>query len=1145
MSFHLTVAGSLEPLADSLAQLLAESPLADPFAPELLVTPAQGVRAWLGARLAHRLGAGPADTAGVVANLTEIFPATLVNRALGPAAEFGRWNTGPLTWAVYEVLLAKGRDGTGDYEEPADAVRAWAIADLFDRYTLYRQDMAVRWSEGKSVDAVGAALGEHQRWQQRLWMEVQAHLGGKSDAQIMRELIEQLRGGATLADLGADVPERVIIFGLASLPPPHLNVIAALSRSTEVHVYAPTASAQRWESLRAQSERPLALPILRVSDEAAALVGFGNPLVTSWGRTSREANVLLVNSAASVGATVIAPEVPVTPVSDTLLSRLQFDVRADRALPAPDDRLVIDPSTDQSLRWHRAYGPARQVEVLRDALLHLFEQTNADGSPTYQPRDVAVLCTDVERFAPLIEATFAGDPAHNLPSLPVRVADRTLQQENSLLDAASSLLSLLEGRFRATDVLAFVSRAPVRRGFGLSADAISRISEWVRATNIRWGLDPEDQSGERYGLPVGLGVHTWRDGLDQLLLGATMTDAGPRLGIADVAPFGDVEGSDVEIAGSLAEFINVLDTVTTQLRETTSVEQWCNALSAALSALCEVEDADGWMWRAVEKVIDTFRIEALVNDIPRQTLVESTQLASLLEARLVTGGGGRPRFETGAITVSGITALRGVPFPIVCVVGLDRDLGAGGLGSAEDLVLAQPCIGDRDSRGQQRAQFLDAVLSAGHQLLLFSTGNDVRTNTPLPPIVAVADLIDIVNATARTNDVNEKGEPVAAMSVLTTDHPRQSWSEKAFIPGALGVPGPWSFDEGARLAALQRRERTEDASWLTDPLPAPTNGEPGDPNNTVINLDDVLAALVNPAKTFLSDRLGVSVPSEQDEPDDHIPLELGNLESWSLANELLTQKLSTADVSPEWETVARRSGKVPPLSFGDAALNDAVNVVSGLLIKLATGVRSETLAFNSVAVDTSFTLDDGRTVRLVGSLPRVIDSVIVNISPSAIKDADRLVAWVQLAALALQEPNQIWRAIIVGKKNGRPAYDEYVLEDSADPSEILSIAIDLYERAMRDAVPAIPATTRTLFEKGLGAAASSWGGERGDRNDRWMAMLFGTDFDGLRSLPRRADEAGVGWPVNPRSRLHLWAERIWGNFNDTMSDEVAKKKRSA
>ena len=46
---------------------------------------------------------------------------------------------------------------------------------------------------------------------------------------------------------------------------------------------------------------------------------------------------------------------------------------------------------DDSIRVHSCHGRGRQVEVLRDAVLHLL----ADD-PTLEPRDVIVMCPDIE-----------------------------------------------------------------------------------------------------------------------------------------------------------------------------------------------------------------------------------------------------------------------------------------------------------------------------------------------------------------------------------------------------------------------------------------------------------------------------------------------------------------------------------------------------------------------------------------------------------------------------------------------------------------------------------------------------------------------------------------------------------------------------
>ncbi len=97
------------------------------------------------------------------------------------------------------------------------------------------------------------------------------------------------------------------------------------------------------------------------------------------------------------------------------------------------------------MQVHACHGPARQIDVLREVLLGLLED-----DPTLQPRDIVVMCPDIDTYAPLIVAGFglgevAGDchPAHRLR---VRLADRALTQTNPLLSVAAELLTIAETR---------------------------------------------------------------------------------------------------------------------------------------------------------------------------------------------------------------------------------------------------------------------------------------------------------------------------------------------------------------------------------------------------------------------------------------------------------------------------------------------------------------------------------------------------------------------------------------------------------------------------------------------------------------------------------------------------------------------------
>ena len=132
------------------------------------------------------------------------------------------------------------------------------------------------------------------------------------------------------------------------------------------------------------------------------------------------------------------------------------------------------------------------------------------------------------------------------------------------------------------------------------------------------------------------------------------------------------------IAGALAELVDRLHAAVRNLSTGSSVDDWCTAMAAALADLCAVPDTEAWQWRAVERVLEEVRAEATVEGVPRTAVIDPGDLSALVRARLA-GGAGRPRFGTGAVTVSSLTAQRGVPHRVVCLLGLDDDAGSGSL----------------------------------------------------------------------------------------------------------------------------------------------------------------------------------------------------------------------------------------------------------------------------------------------------------------------------------------------------------------------------------------------------------------------------------------------------------------------------------
>ena len=316
-----------------------------------------------------------------------------------------------------------GRDAR--HRRPRAPARRFAsvrhLAELFDRYALHRPEMVRAWAAGRDVDATGARLPADARWQAELWRRLRDRAGQPDPAERLEAACARLRAEPELVDL----PGRLSLFGLTRLPAGHLQVLRALGARRDVHLFLLHPSPALWERVAAAPR--IARRAEDVTRELPA-----NRLLASWGQDARELQLVLAGPSLPADAD---HHHETTAAGGTLLGRLQADVRADRPPPGPplpgrpDERLEL---ADRSVQVHACHGRARQVEVLRDAILHLLAE-----DPTLEPRDVIVMCPDIETFAPLIGATFGageaarrrrarGPPGPAAPGRPARPPRRPL-----------------------------------------------------------------------------------------------------------------------------------------------------------------------------------------------------------------------------------------------------------------------------------------------------------------------------------------------------------------------------------------------------------------------------------------------------------------------------------------------------------------------------------------------------------------------------------------------------------------------------------------------------------------------------------------------------------------------------------------------
>ncbi len=1075
---HLHHADRLEPLLDALAELLAVPP-ADPFEADVVAVPAAGIRDAAMVGLGRRLGASaPGSGDGIWANVEFLFPGRFMARAIGDPTRDGEpeldpWRLPRLTWAVLEELAA------GTVVVPgSDVEDRWAlarhIADLFDRYATQRARLVECWAAGVDSDGTHrddgspAPLDSSQQWQADLWRAVHARIGTPSPPERLPGLLQSIADGSVRPNL----PDRVAVFGVGSLAPTMQQVLVALAAQREVHVFLRHPSMQAWQ----RSPHRLAGG-LNVRANLDVTIAAAHPLLASWGRPALESRAMLHG----LPGVVEVPHESPPPSPGTVLGAVQHSIRVD-AKPEPVAGLVAD----GSLQVHACHGEVRQLEVLRDALGRAFVD-----DPTLQPHEVLVLCPALDRFGPLVEAVFAQGA---LP-LPVRVGDRSLTTDEPIVQAVQAALALVSGRATLSEVLALVQLEPVRQRFGWSIEQVEQIAEWSEQLGARWGLLPHHRTA--WGLPGELAAGTWRLVVDGLLAGVAMAAPTPRMVIGGVAPFDDLDTDDAALAGSLADLLARLVDLHDAVQGERPVAAWIELLHRTVDEFTHPGDDPSRRQQVHRELTDVVRAATSPLGGVDGSAAPCTVPLALADVRALLGDTlaerpGRLPLRSGSITVSSLVPQHGVPARVVCLLGLDDGALRAGTFDGDDILGLRPCVGERHPRHESRQLLLDALLSASDRCIITCNGADLTTNKELPFIVPLVELLETVDA------FGGGGEQRLSEHVVVR-HPRHGFDERALQPSVLppAVPHPFTFDP-AMLAAAQARRAARSADtastespWLLAPVPF-----------DVVELDELVEAVGNPARTYLQRRLDVSMPEEASVADDGLAISVTPLGTSALGRGLLAVRRQGGDAD-EWEATARLDGALPPGQLSTAVLSS---------------VRAEVVAFEESAAEWDIPLSGGDELlvdvvtpatlydtpvalsvrgKVAGVVPGPDGPRVVDLRFARPRPSFRLALALRVAAAQLHEPAHDWSGVLVTRaaEAGRKQLTTVTglcirgegEQRAANAHALLGTAAQLLAWARRDAVPFLD---RTSYHLAIGDLSAAYDLLDKDLDDRFQGLLW-------------------------------------------------------
>ena len=874
---------------------------ADPFTPLTIIVQNFGMGQWLKMRLAAH--------GGIAANVRALLPAQFLWQLYrGLVADARPHSESPfarerLAFRIMRLLkgpalapaVTRYLQGDGDED-----LRRYQLSDklagLFDQYLVYRPG----WMQDWRAPATGTKreARPHEAWQRELWRRLLADLPAAERhldrASLHQKAMAALKQGKPL---DPSLPQAITVFGLSTMPPMQLEALQALGERAQVDLYFLNPCEHYWGDLVSQKDkaRRSVRSLLKDKGEGRALADddyleLGNPILSSLGKQGREFFEMLteVDGIQSI-------ERFAAPTEDTALAWVKQDILGLAfggvfgAGASPEPRPLPEPD---SLQVHICHSRLREVETLRDRLLHLIAKR-----PDITLSDIIVMAPDMASYAPLVQAVF-GDPLH------YRISDRSHPEESPLLASFLQLLALPHSRFTAAEVLDLLESPAVARRFALSEADLALVAVWVRELAIRWELDGKAKA-DHWQLPPASG-NTWRFGMDRLLLGfARAASQGVWQGMLAQ----EISPQEAELVAKLAAILERLGRCRQELSDARPLADWRRLAQALLDDFFDPRE---------EEVLEAERIREALDALA--TAGEAAACAEALSfslfRHLMATQLDRPQtgaaFLSGGITFATLVPMRSIPFKVVCLLGLnDRDYPRDRHPLSFDLMQGQHQKGDRSRKLDDRYLFLEALLSAQEVFYLSYVGRGVRDNEPKPPSVVVAEWRAYLEA--------------IFTGFAPMEHPLQPFSPRLYAGDARQSFSPvWQRSQAGRR---------EEPPFIAQPLPP-------DPALAPSSAAQVSRFLAHSARHFLQQRLGVYFEQEALELGDAEPFSLDPLARYQLADRALAALVAGQGLDA-WQETQLATGRVMPGDLGRAQLAGPLDLAQRIHATVAKYAQGE------------------------------------------------------------------------------------------------------------------------------------------------------------------------------------------------------------
>ncbi len=740
----------------------------------------------------------------------------------------------------------------------------------------------------------GLYLGKWEGWQKKLFTET----GWSTPLKEFQKIFS------------FDQQANFYFFGLPYLPPLFRDVIRKLAKEKPVFHFCFSPCSFFWEDQISDKEQKNLRRLFKDKGdnflEWEKYLKKQNPLLANFGRLLREnLKILEIDELDS-------REDFSQITKNSFLNTVQADLIA---LKEADTNLITVDKDQSSLQIHEAPSKLREVEILKEEILHLLAQKDLNLS------EIAVYAPQIEEYVPYIKMVFEG-------SLPCKFLD---SEETSFQQGFFSFLRLMEGPFLKEDLFELLKNPAFQAAHRYKKEDVKIWSEWCDDLNVNFGLDAE-QIEKTIGLKWP--YQSFHYALSRLALSFA-------LGISTQDVFPPLPGLTMSDTETLEKFLIIFkelekDYRFLQNKPELSLKGWSDYLETWAQTHLKIENASSEeaVWLSFKKFMTKLRLARVEGNFALQSFLSDLK-KELLKKKTAIGFS-----EIEVLQFSSLkTAV--APKKVICLLGLGEVFPSKEKLPSFSLLEKTylPLKGDED-----RFSFLLSLMSASQSFYLSYVNLSEEDGKKALPSSSLQELLRYLDSSYEMNGEKPSfwiKRAHAAMpfdqSYFSTDATKRSFS-KEFYEAAQSYYGEKQsrlslvplIDEGMDESKIRKKEEKKEETQ-NDHENEKTLSPKTLPEE--INLADLWLLARNPLQFHFQKNLKISL----DRPKNKL-FEMNGLDLYFLRDRALKEEIG------EMLSLQEKRGHFPPSVMKEVLQKKIKKEAVGYLANLEKlGLKKEEL----------------------------------------------------------------------------------------------------------------------------------------------------------------------------------------------------------